>query len=104
MRDRDTAPAEGLPPCLSVAQMGSRIAILRDAAACGHTTPKKRLEVAAGVWNGRRDSHKSWASAHPEFEGWQLSSLIVNVRTDDPAEAQAAFERGAKWVRTGEGP
>ncbi|KKL15579.1 hypothetical protein LCGC14_2504170, partial [marine sediment metagenome] len=23
-------------------------------------------------------------------------------RTDDPDEAQAAFERGAEWVRTGE--
>jgi hypothetical protein len=30
--------------------------------------------------------------------------LITDVETDDPAEAQTAFERGAEWVRTGQGP
>jgi len=50
------------------------------------------------------DSYIGKGNAHPEFQVLQLdefSDLMFLVHTDDPDEAQAAFERGAEWVRTG---
>lgn len=41
---------------------------------------------------------------HPGFRGVNGHNLVIELYTDDPAEAKAAFERGAEWVRTGLGP
>ncbi len=95
---RDSAPAEpreGLPPCLSFVIFDGRVACL--AAPC-KSCEREGWRVQIGD-AGRRVAY----SPHPG-----TYSLTAKKRQqldfDDPAEAQAAFERGAEWVRTGEGP
>jgi len=96
---------EGLPPCRSLARFDGRRASMIDTALCGedhgfNTYSTKRCFVIAGreLRPKRVDPHGflAYYFARP--------SLVVDLCTDDPAEAQAAFERGAEWVRTGVGP
>ena len=96
----DTHPREGLPPCLSIAVFDGRRAWFLDAAACGHTTPKRFTVVADTLirWDTNWVFHPEVLTPTGTLEG------PLEIRTDDPDEAAAAFERGAEWVRTGEGP
>ena len=96
-------PREGLPPCQKFATFEDRVASLLDkAAGCnGNHIFDTRFWVIAGT-----DVGAGSPKVHP---GYRAGSRIVRgevilLRTDDPDEAQAAFERGAEWVRTGEGP
>ena len=47
---------------------------------------------------------RSVDAPHKEWQRWQCTKLAMNVLTDDPDEAQAAFDKGAEYVRTGEMP
>ena len=96
------APAEGLPPCVSMVEYSGRVAWLMDAAACGHSW-RTRFGVEAAEVSGRCQV-SSTDSPHKEWQRWRCTRLISNFATDDPDEAQAAFNKGAEWVRTGEGP
>ena len=102
MPDTHPAPAEGLPPCLSMTIFDGRMAVLLDMSAnCGgrHKEGVPRFEVAAGI-EGER---VAW-SRHPDIEISLLGEEVIDLGTDDPDEAARAYERGAEWVRTGEGP
>ncbi len=109
---RDTPPAspflskgtfptrEGLPPCQSVAALGDRRASLVDSAVCGreHSFQEDfhwRFFVLAG-----NKAELCEEKMHGYRTFW-VSNLVMDLVTDDPAEAQAAFARGAEWVRTG---
>ncbi len=98
-----SAPAEGLPPCISIATFEGRRAFMRDVRKCEHGWgPQERPErmvVVADFLSGltRADGY------HPGYlMPYGDGSNILLLWTSDPAEAQAAFERGAEWVRTGE--
>lgn len=99
-------PREGLPPCLSMAVFEGRACTLYDEMGCDHqggASIPLRYEVRVGAPDGWRlwmhGDHRE--TTVPE---WWASSLIVDLSTDDPNEAQAAFAKGAEWVRTGDGP
>ncbi len=96
------APAEGLPPCIR------RLAILEGNQACWHDMAQcpQPIPTAAQhvITAGRRDGLRNGNDCtNGAVEMIAVPGFLVEG-TDDPAEAQAAFERGAEWVRTGEGP
>ena len=85
---------EGLPPCmLRYARFGESVAFLHDYTTCEFRTfytPLMRYGIATGNhWNGQ--------GFHPFGVAEKTITFV-----DNKAEAQAAFERGAEWVRTGE--
>jgi len=94
-------PREGLPPCLSMTTLDDRLAILLDMSVdCGgRHLHRLRFEVAAGTAGERT----VWPS-HPDMDVTRCCEEVIDICTDDPDEAKAAFKRGAEWVRTGEGP
>ena len=80
-----------------MAVLGDRLAILLDTRVdCGGQHWGRRLETAAGI----AGEYVQW-DCHPEMQVQRMSREVVNVITDDPDEAQAAFDKGAEWVRTG---
>ena len=92
------APAEGLPPCVSLVVFEGRRAWMVDADVCGHPHIEHRFVIVADTlicWDTTWAYHPGILTPQGTLEG------PLFVRTDDPAEAQAAFERGAEWVRTG---
>ena len=102
MRDRDTAPAEGLPPCVKrVAIFEGRQATLHAGESCPDP------EIAAGM-NGYRVCAGHRGTVRNPYHDIDITTLrdpmFMDVLTGDPDEAQAAFDKGAEWVRTGEGP
>ncbi len=95
------APAEGLPPCYSVSALDGHVAILHDSRVCGK---RGTLQTHRFIMGAGDNSYVGKGNAHPELQVPQLnrlSKLVSLIHTDDPAEAQAAFERGAEYVRTG---
>ena len=91
-------PREGLPPCLvRAARLDNRVAWWGEANRCRCWNISARMDVGFGVLTEPQASHDVLC------RDWYISGQ-GSVRTDDPDEAQAAFERGAEWVRTGEGP
>ncbi len=95
-----TSPArEGLPPCMiHYARLGELVAFVHDYTICNLPTYYTRPE-RFGISLGKpHDGSKYWAG-HP-FGAVEIKTDFTN----DLDEARAAFERGAKWVRTGEGP
>ena len=91
-------PREGLPPCTKLALCDGRMSALIDQAVCNHDWGGGRYRVQRGITNGSWDSHPD----HPEVSLPDAECVGGLLDTDDPDEAQAAFERGAEWVRTGE--
>ena len=90
-------PREGLPPCLSVAVFDGRMAAMVDGEAdssCDHYSA--RFWVGAGTII-RREKALTLHGFYP----W-VTKGGFELFTDDPDEAQAAFAKGAEWVRTGE--
>ncbi len=88
-------PHEGLPPCVSAVVFDGRCVVLHKPCEAG-----PEFVVRAGPFGMWADS-----TVHPGFQGtFGSPARVLNLFTDDPTEAQAAFERGAEWVRTGEGP
>ncbi len=92
------APAEGLPPCVN------RIVIFEGRQATWHLRDScpDPLVHSGKYWVcvGHR-SGNSIPYHDVDITRIQIPPF-VNMGTDDPDEAQAAFERGAEWVRTGE--
>ena len=89
------APAEGLPPCVNVAVFDGRLATWHKPCKTGNFH-----NVIVGPFLEYSESPD-----HPGFRTLiGTYPLVIDLKTDDPAEAQAAFEHGAEWVRTGEGP
>lgn len=95
-----------MPPCLRLAVFEGRVATHYDELGCKHEDPSS-MSVRYEVRMGRPDEWRLWYHGdHPEVTvpTWWGTPLVLHLKTDDPDEAQAAFERGAEWVRTGEGP
>lgn len=92
-------PREGLPPCLRYAVFEDRRAIMH--LSCPeHRNPESRYyhiacgpleRVAFDYQHGGRQIYYPWGN---------IKNIIT--LTDDPAEAEAAWERAQEWVRTGE--
>ena len=96
-------PSERMPPCLRLAVFEGRAITFYDEMGCKHEDPAS-MPVRYEVRMGRPDRWRLWAHEdHREVTvpEWWASSLIMNLRTDDPDEAQAAFDKGAEYVRTG---
>lgn len=94
---RAAPPREGLPPCARLALFENRVACIDDRSICDH--PGARFVIRAG-----RDPEPHASFYHPECKAFTIteSACVLELDTDDPAEAEAAFERGERWVRTGE--
>lgn len=86
---------EGLPPCVRMAVFNERAVMLIDREGC---QGDHGLGVRFGVRLGDID-HWAESVTHP---GPKLPWVPIATLTDDPEEAEAAFERGERWVRTGE--
>ncbi len=94
------APAEGLPPCLSMAIFEGRVVTFHDRS-CEAARAPDRFAVA---WGKPKHWDKDPSVAHGDCPPMPVGGVVEKLLTDDPAEARAAFERGAEWVRTGVGP
>ena len=105
-----TAPlAETLPPCCRHVVFSGRVAALTDVSKCPpdepldemHEKQSTRFYVVAGLVGETR-----WELAHrPQWSNvGGAGAKVVFVLTDDEAEARAAYERAAEWVRTGAMP
>lgn len=85
------ASREGLPPCIiRAARLDDRMAWWSEANRCECWATDAQVDVAFGVCRPPISTALC--------RDWCISAL-GNAR--DPDEAQAAFERGAEWVRTG---
>jgi hypothetical protein len=91
-------PREGLPPCTSLVIFEDRMVALIDQEVCQHDWGDGRFRLHRGITNGSREPHPG----HPELFMPGAASVGRVQATDDPDEAQAAFDKGAEWVRTGE--
>ena len=93
------APGEGLPPCIRrLTIIDDRQACWHDMAVCPRPVPDKyRCVITAG--------HRGPVKAEDDCTNgavrmlWPPCGLLE--ATDDPAEAEAAWERAERWVRTG---
>ncbi len=91
-------PREGLPPCMiRVVASDDRQATWHHRSIC--SIPEiRRKPIAHYVLYGQ-------TSPTPAKRTPMLKLICpgteIQFETDDPAEAQAAFERGAEYVRTG---
>ena len=93
-------PREGLPPCLSFAMHDGRGFSVRDRKACdGAHVGSSRFYITGGAVTpcGCTEGHR----VHPEVKWHYAGPAIFDLSTDDPDEAQAAFDKGAEYVRTG---
>lgn len=94
---------EKLPPCVKVVHSRNRVALLSDSsgALCGepHLDPDGRFGIIAGT--ARKVSGEGHGLPHPHHAVYRFSgplSPIFERYTDNPNEAQAAFEHGKEWV------
>lgn len=102
---RDPAPAEapreGLPPCMRVARFDERAATFHDNS-CGQSLfPAARFIVSWGVpaeWG------KDVWGVHSDLAPLPVRGRFTKNETDDPTQAEAAWERAEHFVRTGELP
>ena len=101
-------PREGLSPCWrKIAQFDGRQVTWHDESRCpeGDMVSRWTHVVCAGVDD---DKIVGFFDMPGDCSGGRLSDgygpAFVEVCTDDPDEAQAGFECGAEYVRTGEMP
>lgn len=88
-------PREGLPPCVKIVVHEERAILLIDSEACS-------ADHGLGVRFGIRRGHiEKWDKSLTHPEAPKTPWVPIETLTDDPDEAQAAFERGAEYVRTG---
>ena len=104
MPDTHPAPAEGLPPCMSVVMFDGRGASVRASADCTGKHMGSRFWIVSGQITPCDCSDGVHRGAHPEITWHYDPPFGPGMMTDDLDEAQAAFERGAEYVRTGEMP
>lgn len=95
-----TEPREGLPPCIV------RLAIFEGNQACWHDMKLCPLPVPTDdrhvITAGRRSIDREEDDCTNGAVMLVAWPAVVDEGTDDPAAAQAAFDKGAEWVRTGE--
>ncbi len=95
-----TEPREGLPPCVSAAVFEGRRVFMRDNRECKHEWKGRQEQIAVAV-----DTFIEWGPDWMHHDGTQSPSghgpSLLELFTDDPDEAQAAFDKGAEYVRTG---
>lgn len=93
---------EGLPPCVRrLAVYDGRVCHWHDAHS--PTCPDQDFDGKCYSISGAPAT--TFTDRHqPSIPTCYEDEVEWEYLTDDPAEARAAFERGAEWVRTGEGP
>ncbi len=87
-------PREGLPPCVKMIVFDGRVVAQHAPCSAG-----SKFIVRTG-----RVSRYGCSPDHPGYRDvniWAEPS-VTELLTDDPDEAQAAFDKGAEYVRTGE--
>ena len=93
---------ERMPPCLRLAVFEGRVATFYDEMGCDHKDPAS-MPARYEVLVGQPTEWLPWA--HGDHPQTVVPSVWVSGRTqymtDDPDEAQAAFDKGAEYVRTG---
>ncbi len=95
------APGEGPPPCQRFVLFDGRVASHIDTSLCDEDHKDKfRFFVIAGMGDG--DERDDMPHDDCPVGRGAIRNPVVRLSTDDPAEAEAAFERGERWVRTGE--
>ena len=95
-----TGPREGLPPCFQMAVYEDRRLIMHLNCPT-HTNPDSRYaHLAVGPLTRWDFGCKHAGMSFPYPLGTGDESNIVTY-ADDPDEAQAAFDKGAEYVRTG---
>ena len=95
-------PREGLPPCVSAAVFEGRRVFMRDSRKCHHDMDgRKAIVVVADELDDpcHRDE-REWHDGCAAPSG--RDPLVLELWTDDEAEAQAAYDEGAAWVLTRE--
>lgn len=97
-------PRDGLPPCVSQAIFGERVASLYDSrCSCGDLfSVVPHFCVSAGLVTRYTE-----AEGHPSTRMARLSletNCSLHLDTDDADEAKAVYTRACEWVRTGELP
>ena len=85
------APREGLPPCIRIAIFDGRLAVEHHACNSDNRSFIKRSSPY--VWGD--------SPIHVGFKGPFGNPFEDLDLPDDPAEAEAAWERAERWVRTG---
>jgi hypothetical protein len=98
----EAPPREGLPPCVtkSVSFDGRFAAFQEPCDICG-ARDRREWMVSAYPVERMVESLRHRGYWYP---GGFEKGMTVDVITDDPAEAEAAWERAEEWVRTGELP
>ena len=94
-------PREGLPPCLSVVMFDGRGASMRASDNCAGEHGGGRFWVASGRIIPCDCPAGVHAGTHSEITWHYARPYGPDTETNDPDEAQAAFDKGAEWVRTG---
>jgi hypothetical protein len=99
-QETEVAPREGLPPCQRKA------AVFEDRAAGFWEYPlcdscKHRSTFRFGVGAVLAETWEESQYHPPHRSPWGIYAPIQLV-TDDKAEAEAAWEKAERWVRTGE--
>ena len=73
---------------------------MRDNRKCKHKLEGRQEQIVVAV-----DTFSEWGDDWVHHEGTQSPTgrdpLLLELYTNDPDEAQAAFAKGAEWVRTG---
>lgn len=97
----ETEPREGLPPCIrQLAIFNGNQACWHDMNQCPFPRPTTdRHIITAGRRCGSPTDHDCTNGAVEMING---PGFLV-LGTDDADEARATYERGAKWLLTGEG-
>lgn len=90
------APREGLPPCIKLASFDDRAAIHHER--CGDTPFNTHRYLVRWGSPDRWDKSPNHGGA---VLPWSPLDLATTMATNDPAEAEAAWERAERWVRTG---
>ena len=94
------APGEGPPPCQRFVLFDGRVASHIDTSLCDEDHKDEyRFYVIAGMDDG--DMRDGMPHDDCPVGRGALRTLVVRLSTDDPAAAEAAWERAERWVRTG---
>ena len=91
-----------MPPCTRLVFFEERAAVIHDRnenCPCGFPPEDHRFGIFASRVKNMTQQEMPPSTTIPL---WCVGDAAVEMGTDDPDEAQAAFAKGAEWVRTGE--
>lgn len=92
-------PREGLPPCLRMARFDERAATFHDKSCGAIRFPEERFTVS---WGTPTKWGEDLLGIHTGIPPVPIGGQVTKVNTDDPTEAEVAWEKAERWVRTGE--